>query len=71
MDDTTAETKPDAGDAAESKPEAVATEPVAAPASGRSALESVPVMGENFERTVREIMDMMGHGRDEVSCDLF
>jgi hypothetical protein len=24
-------------------------------------------MGDNFEKTVREIMDMMGHGRDEVS----
>ncbi len=32
-----------------------------------SVLESAPVMGENFEKTVKEIMDMMGHGRDEVS----
>ena len=62
----TADTKPEAAPA-DSKPETASTETTGAPVSAPSVLESAPVMGENFEKTVREIMEMMGHGRDEVS----
>jgi hypothetical protein len=59
------ESKPEAASAETAPAETKAsTETAAAPAA--SVLASQPVVGEEFEKLVREIMDMMGHGRDEV-----